>query len=121
MKKYFLPFCYTLLIILVGTLVSSFLYYFDIIGYKLNRVFLYLISIISIFTGCFKLCLKVKQKGYITGLIYFGICFIIMNIFSLLIFKNSFNLNSLIYYLILLSFSIIGGIIGKNKQKETNT
>lgn len=121
MKKYFFPFFYTLLIILLGALFSSILYYFDIIGDKLNTIILYLISIISIFTGALMLCRKIKQKGIIGGAIYFGIWFVIINIISLIIFKSKFSFNSFIYYFILLIFSIMGGVIGKNSQIEIDT
>lgn len=121
MKKYFFPFFYTLLIILLGALFSSILYYFDIIGDKLNTIILYLISIIAIFTGALMLCRKIKQKGIIGGAIYFGILFVIINIISLIIFKSKFSFNSFIYYFILLIFSIMGGVIGKNSQIEIDT
>lgn len=121
MKKYFFPFCYTLLIILIGSIFSSALYYFDIIGDKLNTIILYLISIIAIFTGALILCKKIKQKGIIGGAIYFGIWFIISNIISLIIFKSKLDFNSIIYYVILLIFSIMGAIIGKNSQIEIDT
>ena len=121
MKKYFFPFFYTLLIILLGALFSSILYYFDIIGDKLNTIILYLIGIIAIFTGALMLCRKIKQKGIIGGAIYFGIWFVIINIISLIIFKLKFSFNSFIYYFILLIFSIMGGVIGKNSQIEIDT
>ena len=84
MKKYLIPIGYSLGIILIGTLISSILYYFNITTDKLNKIFLYSISILSIFIGSLKLG------------------------------KN------LIYYLVLLVFSLLGGILGKNMNEEAD-
>ena len=37
---------------------------------------------------------------------------------SNVIFKESFSIKNVIYYLVLLIFSILGGIIGKNMKEE---
>lgn len=121
MKKYLFPFLYTLGIILIGSILSSILYYFDITSDKINTIFLYSIGIIAIFTGALILGKKVKQKGIISGAIYFAIWFLIMIFLSLFIFKDKLSLNSIIYYLILFIFSIMGAVIGKNNQTETDT
>lgn len=121
MKKYLFPFLYTLIIILVGSFFTSILYYFNITSDKFNTVLLYLISIISFFTGALFLGKNIKKKGIISGLIFFGICFLIMILSSLIIFKNNITFKNIIYYLILLVFSIMGSIIGKNTQTEIDT
>ena len=91
MKKYLYPVLYTLGIILIGTLISSILYYFNITSDKINTIFLYAISILAIFIGTLSLAKNLKYKGLITGLIYFFGFFIISIIISLLIFKTSFG------------------------------
>ena len=121
MKKYLFPFLYTLIIILAGSFFTSILYYFNITSDKFNTVLLYLISIISFFTGALFLGKNIKKKGIISGLIFFGICFLIMILSSLIIFKNNITFRNIIYYLILLVFSIMGSIIGKNTQTEIDT
>lgn len=120
MKKYLFPALFSISIILVGTLISSILYYFNITSDKINSVLLYLIGIIAIFTGSLKLAKNLKYKGIITGAVYFLAWFIIMVFLSLVIFKSSFTTNGIIFYLILLVFSILGGIIGKNTQEEND-
>lgn len=120
MKKYIFPVLYSLGIILIGTLLSSTLYYFNITSDKVNTIILYLISIVAIFVGAFKLGKNLKQKGLITGLIYFAICFIIMLLLSLIAFKVSVGTKNIIYYLILLIFSMLGSVLGKNAQEETD-
>lgn len=119
MKKYLIPFLYTLAITLVGSMLSSVLYYFNITTDKINMTLLYMVSIISIFIGSMKLGQNINKKGIIAGLIYFAICFIIMLFVSLVFFKVDFSLKNIIYYIILLIFSLLGGIIGKNTKEET--
>ena len=116
--KYLYSFLYTLGIILIGSLITSILYYFNITTDKLNMIFLYSVSLLAIFVGSIKISKNLKYKGIINGIIYFIPWFIIMIFFSLLIFKNSFGIKNLIYYIVLLLFSIMGGILGKNMQEE---
>lgn len=120
MKKYLIPALYTLGIIVIGTLVSSALYYFNITSSKINSILLYLISIAGIFTGSILFSKEIKYKGIISGIIYFMACFIVMGILSLLVFKASFKLSSLIYYIVILIFSMLGGVIGKNLKEEND-
>ena len=57
---------------------------------------------------------KSSDKGYILGL-KLGLIFIIfLCLINLLVFKSSFNIDRLIYYIILLCSSILGGSFGKN-------
>lgn len=119
-KKYLIPILYTLMIILIGSFLSSVLYYFNITSDKIDNILLYLISIVGIFTGSIFFSKEIKYKGIINGLIYFVVWFTIMLLSSLIIFKTTFKINSLIYYSIILIFSILGGIIGKNLKEEND-
>lgn len=120
MKKYLVPILYTLGIMLLGSFISSILYYFNITSDKFNTILLYLISIVAIFVGALKLGKSFDQKGIITGLIYFTMWLIIMILISLIFFKVDFGIKNIIYYAILLIFSMLGGIIGKNTKEETD-
>lgn len=120
MKKYLVPILYTLGIMLLESFISSILYYFNITSDKFNTILLYLISIVAIFVGALKLGKSFDQKGIITGLIYFTIWLIIMIFISLIFFKVDFGIKNIIYYAILLIFSMLGGIIGKNTKEETD-
>ena len=120
MKKYIIPVCYSLCIIIVGTLISSILYYFSITTDKLNTIFLYCIGILSIFVGSLKLAKNLKHKGIITGLVYFTGFLMLMVFLTLFIFKIRIGAKNLIYYLVLLVFSLLGGILGKNMNEEAD-
>ena len=57
---------------------------------------------------------KTKERGIILGL-KLGLSFIILLILiNLMVFKSPFNIDRLIYYLILLASSLLGGSLGKN-------
>ena len=120
MKKYVMPFLYTIGILLIGTLITSTLYYFNILSDKIYSIFLYLISIIGILIGSIKFSKLLNKKGFINGTIYFLILFILMIVISLIIFKSKISTKSIIYYFILLIFSILGGIIRNNTKKEND-
>ncbi len=118
MKKYLYPVIYTVATITIGTFLLTILYFFNITSDKVNSILTYLVGIIAIFIGSFKLGSILKQKGIISGLIYFFLFFVVMFLTSLLIFNSKLGFNSFIYYIVLLLFSIFGGILGKNKQEE---
>ena len=120
-KKHIIPFIYTIVIILIGSLISSGLYYFNITNDKLNVIFIYVTSILGILVGSIINAKESENKGIISGLIFFLISFIIMLILSLLIFKTNLSIKQIIYYIILLIFSIFGGIIGKNMDEKATT
>lgn len=120
MKKYLFPILISVVIILIGSLISSILYYFNITSDKANNILLYLIAISSLFTGSLILAKNLNYKGIISGVIYFALFFVISLFLSFVIFKISFSINNLIFYLILIVFSILGGIIGKNMQTKSD-
>lgn len=61
---------------------------------------------------------KNKEKGYILG-IKLGLIFVIFLILiNLILFKSKISLDRFIYYLILISSSILGGSFGKNFKKK---
>lgn len=111
-------------ITLSGMLISIFLVtllnYFNIIGAYFLSVLEIIISIAWIFTGGFFIGRKAKSKGYLEG-IKFGLIFVILFLLiSLLGIRVKFEAKSLIFYLILITSSMIGAIIGigKNLTKD---
>lgn len=64
---------------------------------------------------------KTKERGIIIGL-KLGLGFItILILINLIIFKSPFNIDRLIYYIILIASSLLGGSLGKNiKFKKRN-
>lgn len=119
-KKIITSVIYTILITLISLIFTSILYYFNITSDKLNKVLIYLTSIISMFTGSLILSKYTKKRGIACGSLYFTGWFVLLILLSL-VFKTDFNLSMFIYFVILLIFSMLGGIIGKNFIEEKNS
>ena len=120
MKKHFLAILYSFVSLLIGSFIVSILYYFNITSDKFNNILLYFISISSIFIGSTYFSKNMKYKGLINGIIYFLIWFIIMLFLSLFIFTTHFGIKNIIYYIILLIFSLIAGVLGKNLEDKSD-
>lgn len=76
---------------------------------------IFVFTAISIFIGSTLLNRKIKKRGYLYGMIFGLIYFILIFTFSSLAF-STFNLNTtvLIYILMSITSGIVGGIIGVN-------
>lgn len=73
-----------------------------------------ILSAISFFFVSALASKKTEEKGYILG-IKLGLLFVLLLLFiNLIIFKSNFNVDRLIYYIILIASSILGGSFGKN-------
>ncbi len=105
---------YILIPILVTMFILTILNYFNIINYNTLNILKYITIIISIFISSYKLATTSKNKGYITGIKLGLIIIIIILLINFFIFKE-FSIKTLIYYSIILTTSIVGSIIGKNR------
>lgn len=108
--KYFGLFCIFIIVIAIITSLINLTGIKSITISKLS-VILTAISffIISLFASH-----KTNERGIVLGL-KLGLSFIIILILiNLIVFKSPFNIDRLIYYIILLASSLLGGSIGKN-------
>ncbi len=101
--------------LLVYLLVITLLAHINFLGYKI-------VSVLSLIYMCVMFLLsgiragKISdKKGYLSGGVIGGILIILMTILAL-IFRSKLSLSSLLYFLILLICSILGGMIGINKK-----
>ena len=101
-------------IILFVSVITIF-YYFDLISLNIFNFIKLFILITSIFI-CSFIVSKKKKKSIITGLIY-SLCIIIPIFISSLIF-NKFNTKLLLYYLIIITSSILGGCFSKQFKRS---
>lgn len=117
-KVYLKDLMYTLLSILIGMFVFTILNYFNIISDNILNV-IKLIFIIGnfIFSG-FYLARRSKKRGIIVGLKIGSIISLFMLLITLLGLNSIFKWQNLIYYLILVISSMIGGILGKQTKKQ---
>ena len=113
--KYFKSLLFIIIPLIIFNLIISILYYFNIISdNSINYINLILI-VLSIFVGGIYIGLKSNKKGYLEGIKIGLVISIIFFLISYLIL-NSFKLKYLIYYLILITSSTIGSMIGISKK-----
>ena len=106
------------LIIPLGALIiiPLFLAFLNLLNVKTNNlVIIILMFIIMLISGLF-IGKKVLKKGYLKGLLLGFITCLLFFLISL-IFKPNYNLNSLIYYLLIIISSCFGSMIGMQKNK----
>ena len=98
-------------IILISTILLTIIDYFSLFNTSILKL---IIPILSIFISSFIIGKKTTKLGYLAGIKFGGIIIAIFLILVLLF--DSFNLKSLIYYLILLLTSTLGSMIGNIKK-----
>ena len=111
------------LFILIELFISFILGLFNLIGVSsyITSLISFLINISLFFTLSFIKGKSTNKKGIICGLINGLMLILTLFIITLILFIKQICLTTLLYYLILLSSSIIGGILGKNTQTKTRT
>ena len=115
-KTYLKYLVISLISILVGLLIISTLYYFDILSNNIVSYIRVIYMMLVIFIISFILGKNTDKNGYLAG-IKFGLMNIItFLIFGLLFFKNGLQLRLILYDFILLFISILGSMIGINKK-----
>ena len=86
----------------------------------ITSLIIFIFNIILIFILSFINAKKKTKNGYLEGLLL-GIIFIfIMILIKLILFNSNFNIATILYYLILIITSIIGGMFGINKKEVNN-
>ncbi len=101
-------------VILLSPIILSIL---NLIGVKTYDIMILIIMVItSLITGFF-VGRKSDQKGYINGIVFGLLLTLIMFILSLF-FKDKYGLETIIYYLIIISSCTVGSMIGIQKSEE---
>lgn len=117
-KKYIKPMIYFYTTLLSYLIIITLLNCFNVISYKSVSLISFIIVILLFMMVGFMMALNSNKKGYISGLIIGGFN-IILFLFLAFILGAHPKLNILIYFLILLLSSTIGGMFGINyKNKE---
>lgn len=116
LKKIGFGLLYTVSIIIVLTFLVTIFNYIGIIKHGFLTILEIIIPCIGFFIGGFEIGKRSKQKGWLEGIKFSGILLIIIFILNLIL--NSFEIKNILYYLILLTLSTTGSIIGINKNKS---
>lgn len=117
LKKLGIAFGFFLGSLLLLLLLFTTFYYFNWIGHKTWSVIELIIPLLSCFISGMIIGRRSSKKGWLEGIKLSGIILLFFLLFSLLI-NSSLTLQTLIYYIILISVIIFGSMIGINFQKK---
>lgn len=115
LKKIGISFLYIVIPILVLTLFTTILHYFGIISKGILAILEIVIPSIAFFMGGFQIGKRSKQKGWLEGIKFSIILFLVLLILNL-IFNNPLEIKNALYYLILFALCTIGSMMGINKK-----
>ncbi|MDD5865457.1 MAG: hypothetical protein PUD07_03080 [bacterium] len=119
-KKHLKTIKYLGIFILTETFLAFFLGFINLLGVSsyITNLLSFLFNITLFFILSFKKGKTTNKKGYIEGLINGFLLVLCLFIFTLIFFIKNISIYTILYYLILISTSIIASILGKNTKKE---
>lgn len=119
-KKHYKLYFATLLWLIFSLVLTTTLYYFNIIGDNLFK-WLNLISILLvIFANSLKLGARSSKNGYLEGFKFAMMIIFLLTVITFFIIQKDMETKMLLYDLIITFTSIFGSMIGINKmQKNT--
>lgn len=115
LKKIGFGLLYTVIPILVLTLIVTLLHYFGIISKGFLSIMEILIPSLSLFVGGFQIGRRSKQKGWLEGIKFSFVVFILLIVLNV-VFHNTIEIKNILYYLIIFSLCIVGSMMGINKK-----
>ncbi len=117
--KYLKSLIYILVPILVFTLFLSLISYWNLIPSGIMNYIKLFIVALSMFIGGIYIGREASKRGWLEGIkVGLEVIFLLFLI-SYLAFDQGISLKTMIYYLILLSSSMLGSMMGINKKKTT--
>ena len=116
-KKFLITSAWFLLSLIIYLLIITTLAHFNLISYKVVSIISFIYIILLFMTNGFIIGKKREKRGYLSGLLI-GVINVILILFLALIFRSFPEVKSLIYFLILLLSSTLGGMFGINFKKK---
>ena len=108
----------TLIIILLGLLLISTLYYFDVISSNVVSYIRIIFIMLVMFIMSYILGKNTEKNGYLAGIKYGLMNIGLFLILGLLFFRDGLQLRLILYDFILLFTSVLGSMIGINKKNN---
>ena len=120
MNKILIYIKYSTIFIIIELLISFIISLFNIIGisYGITQLIILISNIILFFILNYLNAQNWKKNGYLKGILLGSIFIVIMLILKFLFLNKEINITTIIYYIILLSVSMFGGMIGVNKKSN---
>ncbi len=114
--KYLKTMIFMISMLLILNLISTILYYFNIISSNVNTILKYIIFIVTFISSGIYIGRRSNKRGFIEGLKISIITIILFFLISI-IFGYKINIMQIIYYLICMIIIVFGSVIGINFKK----
>lgn len=105
----------------LGTLAAMLIFAAVLLFLNIDRAYATPFATISLAVGSFiasrYTAKKIGDKGYLIGIIIGAVLFVFITALSLIV-GNSLSLNTFFHFVIIMLSSIVGGIMGVNKDKH---
>lgn len=108
----------TLVLLVLSALLLTLLYHFNIVSAKIYNIFKLALPLLFVFIGAVQFGKTANKRGWLEGMKLGAIVILLFLIFSSFIYQSSFNPKMMLYFLLLLLDSFLGGMIGINKKSE---
>lgn len=116
LKKLLIYLGTTLLSIFIILIVTTTLYYFNILSPNVYNIIKLITLLLSLFINAYLLGQSATKKGYLEGLKLSGLLTTILLLCALL--TSSFTFKLLLYYLIITITTIFGSMVGISRKQE---
>lgn len=117
LKKLGITYSWIFIIFFILTFIITILSYFNLLNDSIVSFFKIIIPITSLFIGGLMIGKNSLKKGWLEGL-KLGLIFSFLSfIISLLFFKYKFHFSNILFYIIIITSSILGSMIGINRKK----
>ncbi len=120
LKKYGFGLLYSLITILVCSLLINCFYYFDKINPTMYRSLTLIVPLLALMIAGFFVGRRSSKKGWLEGIKVGAIIVVFFFIFSFLAFNQGLSLKQLLFDVILMVSSIFGSMLGINFPKRQN-
>lgn len=117
-KKIGISFGYLIGTLLILSLFTTILYYFNLMGNKIFEVSQFIIPVISFLIGGFLMGKGAKKKGWLEGLklgLFTSVLFLLFTYFGL---GQKLAMPNLVYFLVIIITITFGSMVGINYTKQ---
>lgn len=119
MKRLLKSLIYYIIFIVLLSFVVSLL---NLVGVDstVTNLILFVFNVIAFFLYGFKNGVVAPKKGYLEGLKIGFILLAILFVINIIVARKFFSVAMIVYYLVLVLASVLGGMVGISKKKEEN-
>lgn len=116
--KYLKSLLYVFIPIFILTIIITLLYYFNLLGSTAISYFKLFSILISVLIGGIYIGSKACKKGWLEGIKIGLEVIVLLFLISYLGFDKGLGIKTILYYILILTSSMLGSMIGINRRKN---